>query len=254
MSTAEIAILLVAALLAGGMNAVAGGGTILTFPALLVFGMSAIQANATSTLALVVGIIGSAYGYRSQMPAVRPWLLRFGPVSLIGGITGAWLLTVTPDDVFESFVPFLLLFATLLFMAQAPLKRWLRSDHEGTGLPVVPLIAAQLLVALYGGYFGAGIGILMLAVFGLMGLERIHEMNALKTILASFINLLAAGYFVLAGLIVWPQAVVMTLGATVGYFAGAHYAQKIPEARVRQLVTAIGLGITTLLFWRQFAG
>ncbi len=249
MSSAELVLLLLAGLLAGGMNAVAGGGTILTFPALLAFGMPAIRANATSTLALVLGIIGSAYAYRSHMPVVKPMLVRFGPASVVGGLAGAWALTITPEELFSKMVPFLLLFATVLFMAQGIVKKYLGSphpSHQSTwGLP------AQFLIALYGGYFGAGIGILMLAAFGFMGLNSIHQMNALKTILAAGINLIAAIFFVISGLIEWPQAAALTVGSTFGYFAGAHYSQKIPEARVRQIVILIGLFITAYLFWQQ---
>ncbi len=252
MSLPEIASLLAAALLAGAMNAVAGGGTILTFPALLAFGMPAIQANATSTLALVVGLVGSAYAYRSHMPVITPWLVRFGPASVIGGILGAWLLTITPEKTFSTLVPFLLLFATVLFMAQGLVRRWIKLDHRTAHFGVWG-IAAQLLIAIYGGYFGAGIGILMLAAFGFLGFTNIHQMNALKTILASAINLIAALYFIASGLIAWPQAAVLSVGATLGYFVGAHYSQKIPEARVRQLVVAIGLLITLSLFWKKFA-
>ena len=253
MTHSEIAILFAAALLAGVMNAVAGGGTIITFPALLAFGMPAIQANATSTFALLVGIAGSFYGYRSHLPAAAPWLKRFAIPSVAGGLAGAWLLTVTPEEIFSRMVPFLLLFATLLFMAQGPVKRWLGTGNTGTSPHLlIASIAGQFLVAVYGGYFGAGIGILMLAAFGLMGLSRIHEMNALKTILAAGINIVATLYFILAGLIQWPQAWVMTAGAALGYFTGAHYAQRIPEKAVRHLVTLIGLGITAILFYRQF--
>ncbi|MEX1117478.1 MAG: sulfite exporter TauE/SafE family protein [Terrimicrobiaceae bacterium] len=252
MSSPELVILLAAAVLAGAMNAVAGGGTLLTFPALLAFGMPSIQANATSTLALVVGLVGSAYAYRSHMPVIKPWLLRFGPASVVGGIVGAWLLTVTPEKTFSALVPFLLLFATILFMAQGLVRRWIAFDHQTARFGVWG-IAAQLLIAIYGGYFGAGIGILMLAAFGLLGFTKIHEMNALKTILASAINVIAATYFIMVGLIAWPQAIVLSVGATAGYFFGAHYSQKIPEARVRQVVVLIGLLITVSLFWKQFA-
>ena len=253
MSPLEITVLTIAAILAGAINAIAGGGTILTFPALLAFGMPAIRANATSTLALLVGIVGSTYGYRDHMPAARVWIKKFGVVSVIGGFLGAVLLTRTPDEAFEKLVPFLLLFATVLFMAQNAFRRLAVAEAHGTRHGKLALVL-QFFVALYGGYFGAGIGILMLAAFGLMGLQHIHEMNALKTVLSMFINLVAAAYFIFAGLIEWPQAVIMTLGATVGYFAGARFAQGIPQRRVRRIITGIGLGISALMFWKQFFG
>ena len=257
MSSLEITVLSVASLLAGAINAIAGGGTILTFPALLAFGMPAIQANATSTLALLIGIVGSTYGYREHMPAARVWIKKFGVVSVVGGFLGAVLLTRTPNDAFEKLVPFLLLFATVLFMAQNAFRRLAAGEAaataRGTRHGTLALVL-QFFVALYGGYFGAGIGILMLAAFGLMGLHHIHEMNALKTVLATLINLVAAAYFIFAGLIEWPQAIVMTVGSTVGYFTGARFAQRIPQQRVRQIIMGIGLAISIAMFWKQFLG
>lgn len=252
MSPLEITVLTVASILAGAINAVAGGGMIVAFPALLAFGMPAIRANATSTLALLVGVGGSTYGYRDHLPSARVWIKKFGVVSVIGGFLGAVLLTRTPEAAFEKALPFLLLFATVLFMAQNTFRRLAVGEaNEGTRHGNLALVL-QFFVALYGGYFGAGIGILMLAAFGLMGLHHIHEMNALKSVLAMFINLVAAAYFIFAGLIEWPQAVIMALGASVGYFAGARFAQRIPQYRVRQIITGIGLGISALIFWRQF--
>ena len=161
----------------------------LTFPALLAFGMPAIRANATSTVALLVGIIGSAYGFREHLPAAAVWIRRFGLVSVIGGFLGALLLTMTPAETFEKLVPFLLLFASVLFMAQNVFGRIAEAEAAAHTRHGVISVALQFLVALYGGYFGAGIGILMLAVFGLMGLHDIHEMNTLKTVLSALINL-----------------------------------------------------------------
>jgi len=244
----EILALLGASLLAGGMNAIAGGGTILTFPALLAFGMPAIQANATSTVALMLGIVGSTYGYRAHLAKTRVWLKRFGVVSVIGGLMGAALLTVTPEKIFAGLVPFLLLFATVLFMAQSLFRKLAAEEAAPHGLLA---IALQFFVALYGGFFGAGIGILMLAVFGLMGLKNIHEMNTLKTVLSALINLVAAIYFVFAGLVMWPQAIVMTIGSTFGYFLGSHLTQKISQATVRKLIVAIGLTVSALLFFER---
>jgi uncharacterized membrane protein YfcA len=256
MSLLEITVLLAAALIAGVMNAIAGGGTLLTFPALLAFGMPAIRANATSTLALMVGIIGSTYGYRAHLPVTGLWLRRFGVVSVTGSLIGAALLTCTPEKAFERLVPFLLLFATVLFMAQSAfVKLAAREARVAAETPAQVALAAagMFLVAIYGGYFGAGIGILMLSVLGLMGMRHIHEMNAVKTVVAVVINLVATGYFIFAGLIEWPQALVMTAGATAGYFSGAHFAQRVSQAAVRRLITAIGFTISAVLFWKQFA-
>jgi uncharacterized membrane protein YfcA len=254
----EIIALTAAALLAGAMNAVAGGGTVLTFPALLLYGVPAIQANATSTLALMIGMTGSVFGYRRQMKAVAPLALRFGILSAIGGLLGALLLTRTREQTFATLVPFLLLFATILFLANDAFRRFVRIEPLAQASDLLHrrgiafAYVFQFLVAIYGGYFGAGIGILMLASLGILGMHDIHEMNALKTILAALINFVATIYFIFAGLIVWPEAAVMTIGATAGYFAASHYAQRIPQNTVRGLAAAIGLGITALLMWRQF--
>jgi len=260
MSLSEIVLLSTAALAAGAMNAIAGGGTVLTFPALLLYGIPAIQANATSTLALLIGILGSMFGYRRQIRVVAPLAWRFGAVSAAGGVIGAILLTCTKEQVFSALVPFLLLFATILFLANDAFRRLVRIEpleqsadilgHRG----IMAAYAFQFFVAIYGGYFGAGIGILMLASLGILGMHDIHEMNALKTILGALINLVAAIYFIFAGLIVWPEAIVMTLGATVGYFAASHYSQRIPQNIVRLLGAAIGLGISAWLMWKQFFG
>ena len=256
MSAAELLGLIAAAAAAGLINAVAGGGTLITFPTLLLFGIASKTANATSTLALVIGTFGGVFGFRRQVAAVKPWLRRLIPPSLVGGALGGWLLKNTSDQVFSKLVPFLILFATLLFLAQGLIKRWSGAAPAGGTGPgagaVVGAVLFQFGVAVYGGYFGAGIGILMLASLGLMGLRDIHEMNALKTILASLINLVASALFIAAGLIDWPRAGIMTVGALAGYFVGSHYSQKIPQARVRQIVTAIGLLIAAVSFWKEF--
>ena len=257
MTLTELIVLSQAAAAAGMVNAIAGGGTLITFPTLLAFGMPSIIANATSTLALFVGTAGSVYGYREPIRAVRPWLKRFVPVSLLGGLLGGILLTVTKEETFAKMVPFLLLFATVLFLLQGPFRRFAGFGGQGEIATthhhaVWGAVLFQFFVALYGGYFGAGIGILMLASLGLLGLTNIHEMNGLKTVLGSLINLVAAAYFIWAGLIDWPRAGVMTVGALAGYFLGSHFAQRIPQRRVRQLITGIGFAISAVLFYKQF--
>jgi uncharacterized membrane protein YfcA len=258
MTWTEAILLVLSAAAAGVINAVAGGGTLITFPALLLARTPTVIANATSTLALVLGTSGGVFGYRRQLASVRPWLTRFVPVSVVGGLIGAILLTVTGEAIFSHLVPFLLLFATLVFLGQGMFRRIAGFEANG-GAALHPhsreiwvAVLYQFLVAVYGGYFGAGIGILMLASLGFIGLTDIHEMNALKTVLGSLINLVAAIYFIFAGLISWPKAGVMTIGAIAGYFLGAHYAQRIPQKRVRQIITAIGFAISGVLFYRQF--
>ena len=258
MTLTEALLLAVSAAAAGLINAVAGGGTLVTFPTLLLVGTPSVVANATSTLALVIGTFGGVFGYRRQLGEVRGWLRRFIPVSLAGGLIGAVLLTVGGERVFSRLVPFLLLFATLLFLGQGAFRRFAGFGEAAAGAAhphsrtVWVAIVFQFLVAIYGGYFGAGIGILMLASLGFIGLTDIHEMNALKTVLGSLINLVAAVYFIFVGLINWPKAGVMTIGALAGYYFGAHFSQRIPQRRVRQIITGIGFTISAVLFYQQF--
>jgi uncharacterized membrane protein YfcA len=256
MAPAEIIGLILAGAAGGAINAVAGGGTLVTFPTLLFFGTAPITANATSTLALVLGTSGSLYGYRRHLPAVRPWLWRFVPVSVLGGIIGGVLLTLTSNNIFAKLVPFLILFATILFVAQGVFRKFVRLEgfrnESGKHPAVWGAIIFQFGVAVYGGYFGAGIGILMLASLGFIGLANIYEMNTLKTILGSLINLVAALWFICAGLIHWPKAGVVTLGALAGYYLGSHYSQRISQSRVRQIITAIGFILSAVTFYKEF--
>lgn len=255
MSPVEILALLAAACAAGVVNALAGGGTLITFPVLILFGTPPVIANATSTLSLVVGIGGSLYGFRSMIAEVRPWFSTFIPVSVAGGMLGSLLLTHGSEGSFSLLVPYLVLFATVLFMLQGAVRR--RVAHQvlsvtpdRSRLHLVGAMIFQFLVSVYGGYFGAGIGILMLASLGFLGFSNIHRMNTLKAVLGGLINLVAAAWFTLCGLIDWPRMGVMTVGAAVGYYLGATYSQRLPQASVRHLITAIGVVITAVMFWK----
>ena len=258
MSGLEILGLAAAGGVAGVMNSIAGGGTLLTFPALMLLGTPAKVANATSTIALLLGTSGSLFGYRNQLATVKPGLARFVPVSALGGWLGGLLLTSTSEQAFRQLVPFLILFATVLFLVQGGFRRFagfgdaggeVHPHHRVVWLAVV----FQFAVALYGGYFGAGIGILMLASLGFIGLTNIHEMNALKTVLAAIINFVASVWLVLNGLVDWQKAGAMTVGAMTGYFLGSHFAQRIPQRIMRRIITGIGFGISAVMFYRQFS-
>jgi uncharacterized protein len=251
-SASEAFFLMAAAFAAGVMNAVAGGGTLVTFPVLILFGTPPVIANATSTLALVVGTSGGIYGYRRHLAEVAEWLPLFVPVSLIGGFLGSFLLTHGSPELFSKLVPYLILFATFLFMIQGAVRRFALRPSETcpTGAGMFPVLTFQFLVSLYGGYFGAGIGILMLAALGFMGFSDIHRMNTLKNVLGSLINLVAALWFTLCGLIDWPRMAVMTVGAVAGYYAGARFALWLPQRTVRILISATGLVITAVMFWK----
>ena len=256
MSSIEITGLILSGAAGGAINAVAGGGTLVTFPTLLFFGTPPIVANATSTLALVFGTSGSLYGYRRHIPAVKVLLLRFIPISVVGGWIGAELLTRTSQKTFSKLIPFLILFATILFLSQGLVRRLMKLQHQEPDSQARRVVWASILyqlgVAIYGGYFGAGIGILMLASLALLGLSDIYEMNTLKTILGSLINLVAAIWFIFSGLIHWPKCGAMTLGALGGYYLGAHFSQRIPQKRVRQIITAIGFIIAAVTFYEEF--
>jgi len=236
---------------AGAINAVAGGGTLVTFPALLGFGSPPVIANATSTFALMAGTAGSVFGYRRHVAAIGHWLWKFGPLSVVGGAIGGWLLTHTQERVFARLVPFLILFATAVFLLQGVFRR-IATPDPNRAAHVWAAMAFQFLVALYGGYFGAGIGILMLASLGLLGLTNLHEMNALKTVLSALINLVATLVFVAAGIVDWPRATVMTVGALAGYYAGSHLSQRIDPRHVRRIIAGIGIALSAATFWKEF--
>lgn len=233
------------------MNAVAGGGTLVTFPALVALGIPPITANATSTVALWPGTMSSMWGYRAELRGAKAWAKVWAIPSLLGGVIGALLLLVTPAKRFEQIVPWLILGATTLFMAQGPILRRLReaAPHrtiEGPGgtlvPPPAPFLVYQLLVGIYGGYFGAGAGILMLAALGLMGLTNIHQMNGLKNWGGGLMNLVAVIVFAASGIVNWPIALAMAVGATLGGIGGSLVAQRVGQVWVRRAIVTIGLG------------
>jgi uncharacterized membrane protein YfcA len=246
-SPTEALILLLVATLAGVVNAIAGGGTLLSFPVLLYFGVPSLVANATNSLVMFLGTTGSIYGYRRQLATVGRRLRWLLPVSVLGGWLGSVLLTHSSERLFASLVPLLILFASLMFLMQ----RWI--GHWPAGHAARWLVGAlQFLIAVYGGYFGAGIGILILAVLGLLGMKDLHEANALKNILASAINCVASIWFIAGGLIDWPRAGLMTAGALIGYFLGAHYSQRVPQNWIRVAIIGIGFAAALILAVRQY--
>lgn len=240
-----------AAFLAGAINSVAGGGTLISFPALIWLGLNSVTANATSTVAIWPGTVGSSWGYRRELRAAEPRFRVLIIPSLIGGLAGALLLRWTPASTFDRMVPFLILFATLLFMAQETVQRLLKTAEAGRRSSARWLIGAllfQLGVGIYGGYFGAGIGILMLAALSILGLKDIHEMNSLKVVFGGSINGIAAAYFIWAGMVYWPDVVIMAIGAIAGGYGGAGMARRLGRTTVRRIVIAIGFGMAVSLF------
>ena len=234
-------LLLIAALLAGSVNAIAGGGTLLTFPTLLTL-LAPVFANATSTAALMPGSLASAWGYREELARTRHHLVRLLPPSFLGGIIGSLLVIRLPERVFASAVPWLLVAASVLLLIQKPLSRWVGAHpHKpATGGTLAAVVFFQFFVGIYGGYFGAGIGILMLSSLAFVGIPDIHEMNAVKTILAIAMNSVSVVIFAMSGVIVWKYAVVMAVTAIAGGYMGARIARKMNPELVRAIVVGIG--------------
>ncbi len=239
------AVIFLAGCIAGAMNSIAGGGTLVSFPVLVFAGLPSITANITSTIALLLGTFSSVVAYKKNFFPAAHWLKIFVPVSLLGGLIGSILLVQTPPEIFDAIAPFLILFATLLFMTQN-----LFSKLSFKSLTFAAIL--QFAVAIYGGYFGAGIGILMLASLGMLGFKDIHQMNSLKVILSFIINLIAAIYFIFTGLVSWEEAGILATGAIIGGYYGAYFAQQIKQSQVRAIIVSIGLIISGMMFYKQF--
>jgi len=256
MTILQASLLFIAAILGGTLNSVAGGGSFIGFPALIFTGVPPIEANATNTVALWPGSVASVRAYRKELAAQnRRLLFVLGITSLVGGVLGAILLLRTPQSTFVRLIPYLLLLATLLFTFSKPITTLLRKYiPRGDSLSWLTLLVVaffQLIIAIYGGYFGGGIGILMLATLGLMGMENINEMNAVKTLLQTCINGVAVITFIIAGAVEWPQAILMIVGAITGGYGGAYYARKIEQRWVRLFVVVVGFSMTLYFFIRR---
>jgi uncharacterized membrane protein YfcA len=246
-------ILFVAGAVGGVMNSIAGGGSLITFPALLWAGLPSIQANATNTWSVMGGIATSLWSYKGELGAQRKWVLRYLVPSSLGGLVGALLLLWTGETVFSNMVPYLLLFAALVFTFQGHILKLFQIEaHAIESSRHGPSIAmfVQFLVAIYGGYFGAGIGILMLAALGLMGQKDIIAMNSLKVLQGALINGVACIVFVWLTTIHWPEFFLIFSGSAVGGFIGPALARRVGPKLVRGLISAIGFGIAFYFFFR----
>ena len=255
MTLPNATLLFVAAGLAGTMNSVAGGGSFISFPALIFTRVLPIPANATSTVALWPGTVASAGAYRKRFPKDFKILVEMLTTSVTGGTLGAVVLLRTPQTTFMRFVPYLFLLATLLLIFGKQLATWVEATFKTSKQPRWMMVVAsnffQFLIALYGGFFGAGIGIMMLALLTLLRMEDIHAMNALKTLLNAAINGAAVVTFIAAGAVLWPQALVMLGGAVMGGYGGAHFAQKLDPLIVRRFVIAVGISMSLYFFLRR---
>jgi len=237
------------------MNAVAGGGSFITFPSLLFTHMPAIPANATNTAAVWPGSVASAIAYRKVLTG-EAWRMLWPLVIMcfVGALLGAHVLLRTPPETFVRLIPWLLLAATLLFAASGRITAWIQSGEHRvrSRFWIAGGFAMQLVIAMYVGYFGAGAGILVLALLALLGEKNIHTMNGMKTVLVSVANAVALGTFIVARIVVWPQALIMIAGSLIGGYGGAHLAQRMKQVYVRRAVIAIGLTMSIYFFMRYW--
>jgi len=241
------ALLVAAGLVGGTCNAVAGGGTFFTFPALLAAGVPPVVANATSAISISPGHATSLFGYREELRRNAGRLKSSAPAFVLGSLMGAVLLSITGNAIFRQLIPWLLLVATILFALGPRLRSWIRRDRPGM-LPRPVIFATDLLVAIYGGYFGAGLGILLMAVLTLIGLSDVNEANAVKNALATIVSSLAVAVFIATGIIAWGPAFAVLVGAIAGGYLGARFARWINPTILRGIVIAVGFGLTWFYF------
>ena len=249
-----VVFLFVAGALGGALNSVAGGGSFIAFPALLFTGVPPIQANATNTIALWTGAVASGGAYRSRLDVPRRMLIPLLSASLTGGLAGALLLLKTPAHTFMHILPWLTLGATLLFAFGKEIAGGRKSviEHDTRAAALIAATLFQLCVGIYGGYFGGGMGIVMLAMLAALGMTDIHAMNALKSVMGSVINGVAVVTFIIARAVYWRHGVIMILGGIAGGYLGAHYAMKLPQRWMRWFVVLVGAGMTVYFFWKAY--
>jgi uncharacterized membrane protein YfcA len=264
LDAARIALLAAAALLAGGINAVAGGGSLVTFPALLLAGYPPLTANVTNTVALVPGYLGGTVGYRRELRGQGGRILRLGLLSVGGAVLGAFLLLAGPAGVFRRLVPWLIIGACLLLLAQPWIARRVaarsaRAAAEDRGVPLrrrlglgditLALVAAQLVSAVYGAYFGAGVGVIMLAVLGIFISDSLQRINALKGLLSLIINVVAVVWFVAFGSVAWLPVAIMAPISYAGGMLGVAVARRLDDRVLRALVVCYGLAVGVRLLF-----
>ncbi len=250
MTIFDIALLLAAAFGAGVLNTIAGGGTFLTFPALVFVGIPPIIANATSTVAVLPGYLGGALGFREEVKAFdRKQLYRLIGIALLGGAFGSVLLLISSDRAFSALVPFLLLIATLVFLFGARIRAW-AAKHSQSVTPYG--FFGMFAVSTYGGYFNGGLGIILLALFAMWGMTNIHQMNGLKTAMSFILSVISVAIFAGAGIIEWQAGLMMMVASTLGGYAGAPISKALPMPVVRTVIAAVGFVMSAVFFWRVF--
>ena len=254
MTLGTIIFLFTAGALGGALNSVAGGGSFIAFPALLFTGVPPIPANATNTIALWTGATASGGAYRKRLDVAPRVLIPLLAASVAGGLVGAYLLLKTPAHTFMRVLPWLTLGATMLFAFGKKLAGGRISviEHEAARTALLGAALFQFSVAVYGGYFGGGMGIVMLAMLAVLGMSDIHAMNALKSVMGSVVNGVAVVTFIVARAVYWRHGVIMILGAITGGYMGAHYAMKLPQQLIRWFVVAVGAVMTVYFFWKSY--
>ena len=251
MDATQIVILMSIGLFGGVWNAIAGGATLFTFPALMAVGLPPVVANATNYLALLPSNAAALPAYKEELRGLGKSLLPLVLVSGIGAIVGSVLLLVSDPDIFVALIPFLILLATCLFAVGDALRAWLLTTFgEGRGNRAIYVIL--FVSSIYGGYFGAGLGIILLAIAQLMGFSNFHIANSIKNLLATSFTILSIFVFGIGGLIAWPQAIVMMIGSTVGGYAGGRLAKRVNTRYLRGIVITFGLVLSAVYFVRTF--
>ncbi|HEY0843855.1 MAG TPA: sulfite exporter TauE/SafE family protein [Noviherbaspirillum sp.] len=252
MTAWDIALVGLAAFCAGAMNSVAGGGTFFSFPALLAAGVPPIAANASNSVALWPASLSGAWAYRTELARYKRYLVPMGIVSFVGGIGGGLLLLSTKDATFSRLIPWLLLFATVLFAFSGKISILLRGAQASKPSNSTSSLAGQAVVSVYGGFFGAGMGILMLASLAMAGHDDVHEINAIKNLLSAIIYSVTVLTFVIAGAVSWPHTIIMLATATLGGYWGATIARKIPPVWLRRFIIAVGFALSVFYFYKTF--
>ena len=242
MSAAEVATIALAGLGAGAINTLVGSGTLITFPVLLAWGYAPVTANVSNTIGLVPGSVSGAIGYRRELAGQRPRVLRFGTMSLLGGVTGAVLLLVLPESAFKAIVPAFIVLALTLVLLQPRLDRLLaRREIQLDGRHRLLTMLAVYATGVYGGYFGAAQGIMLLAVLGVALPQDLQRTNALKNVLAGLVNGVAGVYFVLAAHIEWAPPAIIAGASIVGAQLGARYGRRLPPEALRAVIVVVGI-------------
>ncbi|BDG01403.1 sulfite exporter TauE/SafE family protein [Anaeromyxobacter oryzae] len=258
MTSAElgrVAAAFLAALFAAAINSVAGGGTLISFPVLVALGLPSVVANATSTIGIWPGTLGSIWGFRRELARSEPVMRWLAIPCFIGGAAGALLLRRTSSATFDRIVPFLVLFASVLFAVRGAIQDWLRTksgvEHRSRAW-LTGAVLATLAVGVYGGYFGAGMSIMMLSMLGIVGMSDILEMNALTSLFSFCVNGVAIVVFVAAKLVYWPFVLAMAAGALIGGYGAAGIARKLGRKVVSRLVIVVGFTVSAVFFVRKF--